>query len=76
MQKGTSFLAFMRGWKSGPMANAPLKNYLIALGHGHAPGSEHFVRRFAEANVDYINRMLGQQTCNRAVEAPHTWSST
>jgi hypothetical protein len=61
MQKGTSFLALLRGWKSGPMANAPFKNYLIALGNGHAPASDHFVRRFAEANVDYMRRMLGQQ---------------
>ncbi len=61
MQKGTSFLALLRGWKSGPMASAPLKNYLIALGHGQAPGSNHFVRRFAEANADYMSRMLGQQ---------------
>ncbi len=61
MQKGTSFLALIRGWKSGPMANAPFKNYLIALGHGRAPSSDHFVRRFAEANVDYMSRMLGQQ---------------
>lgn len=61
MQKGTSFLALLRGWKSGPMANAPFKSYLIALGNGHAPASDHFVRRFAEANVDYMRRMLGQQ---------------
>ncbi len=61
MEKGTSLLALVRGWKSGPMASAPLKNYLIARGGGHAPASEHFVRRFAEANVDYMSRMLGQQ---------------
>jgi hypothetical protein len=69
MQIGTSFLALVRGWKSGPMANVSLKNYLIALGHGRAPGSEHFVRRFAEANVDYMSRMLGQQNSVESVLA-------
>jgi hypothetical protein len=76
MQKGTSFLALLRGWKSGPMASAPLKNYLIVLGHGHAPGSEHFVRRFAEANVDYMSRMLGQQQSVESVLADLRGSDT
>jgi hypothetical protein len=69
MEKGTSFLALVRGWKSGSMASAPLMNYLIALGRGHARGSKHFVRRFAEANVDYMSRMLGQQKSVESVLA-------
>jgi hypothetical protein len=69
MEKGTSLLALLRGWKSGPMASAPLKNYLIALGGGRTPGSKHFVRRFAEANVDYMSRMLGQQNTVESVLA-------
>lgn len=69
MEKGTTFLALMRGWKSGPMASTPLKNYLITLGNGHAPGSQHFVHRFAEANVDYMSRMLGQQQSVESVLA-------
>jgi hypothetical protein len=59
MQSGRSLVSLIRGWKSGPTRNLPFKNYLIALGGGRAPGSEHFERRFAEANADFMARMLG-----------------
>jgi hypothetical protein len=61
MQQGKSFLALIRGWKSGSRANLPLKNYLIELGHGHAPGSKHFELRFAEANAENMRRMLAKE---------------
>jgi hypothetical protein len=69
MQEGKSFLALIRGWKSGKKANLPLKNHLIELGGGKAPGSKHFERRFAEANAEYISRMLGKQTSVESVLA-------
>jgi hypothetical protein len=47
-----------RSWKSGPGANLPFKNELVALSGGRAPGSDHFERRFAEANAQYMNRLL------------------
>jgi hypothetical protein len=60
MQKGKSLLALTRGWKSGPAAHLPFKNYLIEQGGGQAPGSDHFVQRFAEANSENERRMLGR----------------
>ncbi len=59
MQMGKSLLALTRGWKSGQTAHLPLKNNLIELGDGRAPGSDHFVQRFAEANSENESRMLG-----------------
>jgi hypothetical protein len=62
MQQGRSFLGLIRGWKSGPGARGPFKNYLVELGGGQAPASPHFEHRFAEANSGYIARLLGQDT--------------
>lgn len=59
MQAGRSLVSLIRGWKSGPTGRVSFKNYLIKLGGGRAPGSDHFERRFAEANADYMARMLG-----------------
>ena len=59
MQKGKSLLGLTRGWKSGDAAHLPFKNYLIEQGGGQAPGSDHFVQRFAEANAENERRMLG-----------------
>jgi hypothetical protein len=60
MQSGSSLLALTRGWKSGPAAHLPFKNHLIELGGGRAPGSDHFVARFAEANRENELRVLGR----------------
>ena len=62
MEKGRSFLALIAGWKSDPAA-APhsLKNYLIDLGSGRAPGSRHFEERFAEAAAEQAGRIFGEQ---------------
>ena len=60
MERGSSFIGLLRGWKSGPAALGPFQNYLVELGGGKAPGSTHFERRFAEANADYMTRLLGK----------------
>jgi hypothetical protein len=59
MQQGRTFLSLIRGWKSGPHPDLSFKNYLIELGNGRAPISEHCERRFAEFNVENMNRVLG-----------------
>ena len=59
MEQGRSLLSLIRSWKSGPRANLPFKNALVALGGGRAPGSSHFEQRFAEASSIYINKLLG-----------------
>jgi hypothetical protein len=59
MQQGRTFLSLVRGWKSGPYANVSFKNHLIAEGHGRAPSSDHFVRRFEEFNAENMHRVLG-----------------
>jgi hypothetical protein len=61
MRHGRSFLSLIRGWKDGVYRFASFKNYLIAEGDGRAPASEHFMRRFAEFNVENMNRVLGFQ---------------
>jgi hypothetical protein len=61
MQQGATFLALIRGWKSGPHPDLSFKNHLIELGNGRAPISEHCERRFAEFNVHNMNRVLGQE---------------
>jgi hypothetical protein len=58
MQQGTPLLSLLRSWKSGSGANLAFKNELVALGGGRAPGSDHFERRFAEANAQHMNRLL------------------
>jgi hypothetical protein len=51
----------VRAWKSSSFAVLPFKNYLVAHGGGRAPGSPHFFEyRFAEANANYIRRLLGR----------------
>jgi hypothetical protein len=59
MEQGRTFLALIRGWKSGPHADLSFKNHLIELGNGRAPIAEHCERRFAEFNVENVNRVLG-----------------
>jgi hypothetical protein len=61
MQQGKTFLALISGWKSSPNAAHPFKNYLIELGGGQAPGSDHFERRFAEATAEYTKRLFGTE---------------
>ena len=60
MEQGRTFLSLIRSWKSGPRADLPFKHELVALGGGRAPGSTHFTRRFAEANADWVNKLLGE----------------
>ena len=61
MEQGRSFISLIRDWKAGPSAAGPLKNYLVELGGGRAPGSRHFELRFAEANASYVGRLLGKE---------------
>jgi hypothetical protein len=61
MQQGRTFLSLIRGWKSGPYPDLSFKNHLIQEGRGRAPSSEHLERRFAEFNVDNMNRVLGRK---------------
>ncbi len=67
MEQGKSFLALIRGWKSGSRSNLPLKNYLIELGGGRAPGSKHFELRFAQANAENMRRMLGKEVSSESI---------
>jgi hypothetical protein len=60
MQQGRTFLSLIRGWKTGPYPDISFKNHLIAEGHGRAPSSDHFVRRFEEFNAENMRRVLGQ----------------
>jgi hypothetical protein len=60
MQQGPTLLSLIRSWKSGPRADLPFKNELIAIGGGRAPGSEYFEHRFAEANSNWMNKLLGK----------------
>jgi hypothetical protein len=60
MQQGRTLLSLIRSWKSGRRADLPFKNELIAIGGGRAPGSTHFERRFAEANSNWMNTLLGK----------------
>jgi len=62
MQQGETLLALISGWKSSPAA-APhsFKNYLIELGGGRAPGSDHFELRFAEAAAEQTKRIFGTE---------------
>ena len=60
MQHGRTLLSLIRSWKSGPRADLPFKNELIAIGSGRAPGSSHFEHRFAEANANRMNKLLGK----------------
>jgi hypothetical protein len=72
MQQGLTFLALVRGWKSGPHPDLSFKNYLIELGNGRAPISEHCERRFAEFNVENMNRVLGlEEDITSALENMH-----
>ena len=59
MQQGRTFLSLIRGWKGGPYPDLSFKNHLIEEGRGRAPSSEHLERRFAEFNVDSMNRVGG-----------------
>ena len=59
MQQGRTFLSLIRGWKTGAHPDLSFKNHLIEEGHGRAPSSEHLERRFAEFNVENMNRVLG-----------------
>lgn len=61
MERGKTFLGLVRGWKSGSEAPYLFKNYLIALGGGKAPASEHARLRFARANADYLSRLFGSE---------------
>jgi len=67
MQQGRTFLSSIRSWKSGPRADLPFKNELVALGGGRAPGSTHFEHRFAEAISHWINQLLGASTTSEQV---------
>jgi hypothetical protein len=60
MQQGRTLLSLIRSWKSGPRADLPFKNELIAIGGGRAPGSAHFEHRYAEASSIHINQLLGE----------------
>jgi hypothetical protein len=60
MQQGRTLLSLIRSWKSGPRANLPFKNELIAIGGGRAPGSSHFEHRYAEGNADWMSKLLGK----------------
>jgi hypothetical protein len=62
MHQGKTLLALISGWKSSPDA-APhsFKNYLIELGEGRAPGSDHFELRFAEAAAEQSKRIFGTE---------------
>jgi hypothetical protein len=60
MQQGRTLLSLIRSWKSGPRADLPFKNELVAIGGGRAPGSGHFEQRFAEANSSWMNKLLGK----------------
>ena len=60
MQQGRTLLSLIRGWKTGPYADVSFKNHLIAEGHGQAPSSDHFVRRFEEFNTENMQRVLGR----------------
>ncbi|MFI4989788.1 MAG: hypothetical protein ACHQHO_02570 [Solirubrobacterales bacterium] len=60
MQQGKSFLALIRGWKSGPHPDISFKNYLIELGGGRAPSSTHFEKRYAQFHAEIIARIAGQ----------------
>lgn len=59
MQRGQTLLKLTRRWKSGDLGDFPFKNTLIALGGGRAPGSTYFERRFAEANAEWIDKLIG-----------------
>jgi hypothetical protein len=59
MERGKTFLSLIRGWKSGPESSYSFKNYLVALGDGKAPASEHAKLRFAQASADYFARLFG-----------------
>jgi hypothetical protein len=61
MQQGRSFLALIRGWKSGPYPELSFKNYLIELGGGRAPSSRHFKARHAQFEAENMNRILGSE---------------
>jgi hypothetical protein len=61
MQQGRTFLSLIRGWKSGPHPDLSFRNHLIEEGRGRAPSSEHLERRFAEFNVENMNRVLGRE---------------
>ena len=59
MERGTSLLTLISGWKRSPGAGHSFKNYLVELADGKAPGSEHFERRFAEASARQADRIFG-----------------
>lgn len=59
MEQGRTFLALIRGWKSGPHRDLPFKNYLIEEGGGRAPSSRHFHDRFDQFHDAAINRLAG-----------------
>jgi hypothetical protein len=60
MEQGRTLLSLLRSWTSGPGANRPFKNELIALGGGRAPSSSYFERRFAEASAEYMSKVIGE----------------
>lgn len=61
MERDRTFLSLIRGWKTGSEADQPLKNYLVTLGGGRAPASDHAERTFARATADYARRLLGSE---------------
>ena len=67
MEQGKSFLALIRGWKSGSRSNLPLKNYLIELGGGRAPWSKHLELRFGQTNAENMRRMLGKEVSAESI---------
>ncbi len=60
MEQGRTLIELISGWKSSDAAAHPLKNYLIELGGGQAPGSDHFELRFAEASAEQARRLFGR----------------
>jgi len=60
MEHGHSFLALIRGWKTGSGARLPFKNYLIQLGGGQAPAGHHYERLWAEAMAITEERIFGK----------------
>lgn len=60
MERGTSFLSLISGWKSDPVAaNQSLKNHLVDRAGGRAPGAAHFDLVAAEAFAEQGRRLFG-----------------
>jgi hypothetical protein len=69
MERGRSFLALLRGWKTGSGPRLPFKNYLIELGNGRAPAGREYEILWAEAIAIVEQRLFGRSRSPDAVLA-------